>query len=678
VYEAIKIILPFGLELMTPQKWSWVGFRRTCSGFSRKKTWIGRSIIILIVLSLVIISSEVSVHSQELDTFPKWSRVEIEFTGPSSLGMGSPNPFQIQVDVTFTGPASQVFTVPAFYDGDGAGGLDGDIWKVRFSPNIAGTWTYITSSTEGSLNGLNGTFLVSDTNGCQTTVPGGLPNFACVGRLEYTGEHYLKFAEGPYWLKGGINEPEDFLDPEVNAGFGNKHAAIDYLAGTGINSMYLMLTNIDGDRRNIWPWVGNTQDEAKLNHERFDVAKLEDWENTFTYIQQKGLVLHIVFEDDSAWIGFNRSMYYREIVARFGHHNGLYWNLAEEYNEVYSADQMKDYAQILSNLDPYDHPITVHQQGGLNNWDPFVGDSRFDLTSFQTGDSPQNSPAVDWFAKVENSSRTIPVAFDESTRNLTSDERDMFRHIAWSIYTGGANFEVYTRLLGSSYLNFDLILEDLARARKYIDDLSFWEMRPKNELLLSGEGYVFTQSGETYLVYLPDGGSISLDLSGSESVFDAEWFNPRSGAIQSIGFVSGGAPYAISAPDSLDWVLLLKVVSPPQIISTPLTQGTVGQLYQYDVDASGDPIPTFDFVSAPQGMTIETRSGLIKWVPASNGEYAVEVQAENAAGSDSQNFTLKIIQPPTPTSKATIEPTPSKTPPPDIADIFIYIPVAQK
>jgi hypothetical protein len=119
-------------------------------------------------------------------------------------------------------------------------------------------------------------------------------------------------------------------------------------------------------------------------------------------------------------------------------------------------------------------------------------------------------------------------------------------------------------------------------------------------------------------------------------------------------------------------------VSPPQIISTPLTQGTVGQLYQYDVDASGDPIPTFDFVSAPQGMTIETRSGLIKWVPASNGEYAVEVQAENAAGSDSQNFTLKIIQPPTPTSKATIEPTPSKTPPPDIADIFIYIPVAQK
>ena len=659
---------------------SWVGFRRTSSGFSRKKTWIGRSIIILIVLSLVIISSDVSVHSQGLVTFPKWSKVEIQFTGPSSLGMGSPNPFQIEMDVTFTGPTSQIFTVPGFYDGDGAGGLDGDIWKVRFSPNTAGTWTYLTSSTEGSLNGLNGTFLVSNTSGCQTTMPGGLLNFACVGRLEYTGEHYLKFTEGPYWLKGGVNEPEDFLVPEVNAGFGSKFAAVDYLAGTGINSMYLMLTNVDGDRRNLWPWVGNTQDEAKLNHERFDVAKLEDWENTFTYIQQKGLVLHIVFEDDSAWTGFNRSMYYREIVARFGHHNGLYWNLAEEYNEAYSADQMKDYAQILSNLDPYDHPITVHQQGGLNNWDPFVGDSRFDLTSFQTGNSSQNGPAVDWFTKVENSSRTIPVAFDESTRNLTTAERDMFRHIAWSIYTGGANFEVYTRLLGSSYLDFDLILEDLARARKYIDDLSFWEMRPKNELLLSGEGYVFTQLDETYLVYLLDGGSISLILSGSESIFDAEWFNPRSGAIQSIGYVFGGAPYAFSAPDSLDWVLLLNVdqLSPPQIISTPPTQGTVDQLYLYDVDVNGFPMPTFNFVSTPLGMTINPTSGLIEWVPASNGEYVVDVQAENAAGSDSQKFTLMVVQPPSPTSKPTIEPIPTKKPPPNSVDNFIYLPVAQK
>ena len=142
VYEAIMILEPFGMEIFMLQIWSRVGFRRTNSGLSSKNTRIGRLIIVLIVLSFVIISSEVSVHSQELDTFPKWSKVEIEFTGPSSLGMGSPNPFQIELDVTFTGPTEQVFTVPGFYDGNGAGSLDGDIWKVRFSPNTAGIWTY--------------------------------------------------------------------------------------------------------------------------------------------------------------------------------------------------------------------------------------------------------------------------------------------------------------------------------------------------------------------------------------------------------------------------------------------------------------------------------------------------------------------------------------------------------
>ena len=52
-----------------PKKWSWVGFRRPYLDNSRERTWISRSVIILIVLPLVVILSEVSVHSQELDTF---------------------------------------------------------------------------------------------------------------------------------------------------------------------------------------------------------------------------------------------------------------------------------------------------------------------------------------------------------------------------------------------------------------------------------------------------------------------------------------------------------------------------------------------------------------------------------------------------------------------------------
>jgi hypothetical protein len=98
----------------------------------------------------------------------------------------------------------------------------------------------------------------------------------------------------------------------------------------------------------------------------------------------------------------------------------------------------------------------------------------------------------------------------------------------------------------------------------------------------------------------------------------------------------------------------------------------------YDVDSNGFPVPTFDLISAPPGMIINTTSGLIEWVPVNNGEFLVDIQAENAAGSDSQEFTIVVVQPPSPTSKPTIEPIPAITPPPDSEDNFIYLPVAKK
>lgn len=597
-----------------------------------------------ILVSFVWNSTWSSAAGREMVTYPRWTKVELEFLGPASLGMGEPNPFQILMQVEFTGPSSQVYTIPAFYDGDGAGGLDGNVWKARFSPDEAGTWTYLTSSDESSLDALSGSFQVSGNAGCQSTLSNGLPNFTCTGRLEYVGEQHLQFHNGDSWLKGGANEPEDFLVPGVNAGFSSKQAAVDFLANKGINSIYLMLDNIDGDRKNIWPWVGDTQAEAKINHERFDVARLAEWEDIFEMIQQRGLVLHIVFEDDSAWTGFNRQMYYREMVARFSHFNGLFWNLAEEYNEVYSANQMKGYAQILSDLDAYDHPLTVHQQGGLTNWEPFLGDSNFDLTSLQTSSEPQNDAAADWFKKVEDSGRTIPVAFDESTRLLNAAERDKFRHIAWSIYTGGANYEAYTRLGSAGYPEYEQIFADIGRARIFLSRLDFQKMSPSNDLLTSGGGYVLAELGETYLVYLHAGGSITLDLGADENKYDPIWFNPRDGAIIEIGQVFGGGEVEFNAPGANDWVLLLRVdhSTRPVITSDPETEAMQGEIYHYLVQASGEPAPFFSLLDSPTGMTINPGTGLIEWLPSSSGIFQVEVQAENKGGTDTQLYFLDV------------------------------------
>lgn len=505
------------------------------------------------------VPSEKPKATGSVGAFEKWSKVELQFTGPNSVGMDATNnPFKILVNITFIGPSGS-FVVPAFYDGNGSGGMDGDVWKVRFSPNAVGSWTFTSNSTDPILTGQTGTFDVISPTGCSAYIPGGLADFGCVGRLEWSGGHYLKFADGPYWIKGGEDDPEDFLAPGMTVGFASKEAAIDYLASKGVNSLYFMTNNVDGDGQNVWPWVGSTQSQAKANHEHFDVAKLAQWDQWLQYMQSKGVVLHLVLEDDSGWTGFNRQMYYREMIARFGYNNALIWNLAEEYNENYSSSQAKGFAQMIRDLDAYDHPIAIHNQGSLSNWSPFLGDDRFDITSFQTADSPQNAAAVTWFQNVEDSGRTIAVSFDE-TGKLDTSERVLARHIVWSVYTGGANYEIHTWPV-PSYADYDAHFQDMTRARGFIEALPFWEMRPINSLLTSGTGYVFAKSGEVYVTYLPSGGSLNLDLTSNTNSYDTEWFNPRDGSIISGSTVQGGQVLSFSAPDSNDWTLLLTKVS---------------------------------------------------------------------------------------------------------------------
>ena len=74
----------------------------------------------------------------DLGTVQKWEKLEVELQGPTSVGLSdTSNPFLIEVTATFSGPRAS-FAVPAFYSGDGAGGMDGDVWVARFSPNAVG------------------------------------------------------------------------------------------------------------------------------------------------------------------------------------------------------------------------------------------------------------------------------------------------------------------------------------------------------------------------------------------------------------------------------------------------------------------------------------------------------------------------------------------------------------
>jgi hypothetical protein len=71
----------------------------------------------------------------------------------------------------------------------------------------------------------------------------------------------------------------------------------------------------------------------------------------------------------------------------------------------------------------------------------------------------------------------------------------------------------------------------------------------------------------------------------------------------------------------------------------------VGAPFTYDVEATGDPAPTFSLTSSPAGMTIDSVTGVISWTPAPSqeGGRGVTVQATNSAGSADLSFSVRVM-----------------------------------
>ncbi len=569
-----------------------------------------------------------------------WHPATITFAGPeASEKASSPNPFlDIRLEVVFSGPANQKYVVPGFFDGDERGGSKGRVWRVRFVPDTAGQWRYKASFRTGpgiaiqlspdageplAIPNLSGSFSVSPRDPKA-------PGFLKWGRLGYVGKHYLKFQDGPYWIRGGVDSPENFLayagfgrteprhnyadhisdwregDPDWNNGKGRGIiGALNYLASQHVNSIYFLTMNLGGDGQDVWPWTSPIDPRGNPNNDNlhFDMGKLRQWEIVFAHAQRLGIALHVVLNEaeeankrelDNGELGPERKLYYREMIARFGHHLALQWNLCEEYNIAFDfgPDRLRSFAEYIRALDPYDHPITVHSAGDPVEALRFTyGDARFDLTSIQCNQQPIHEVTEAIYRETEKAGRPLPVSLDEFTVDrgqrasfLPADHAEGHRREKiWPIYFSGGMIEfILEDLLGvESFKKPELekMWQYVWYARHFMEEhLPFWEMEPADELAQGGDvlpvgigsgrtislgPQVFAKRGEVYAVYLPTCSSTgTLDLTDLSGLAKQRWLNPRTGVFEgNPKTVTGGARLELghppSAPD-LDWVVLIE------------------------------------------------------------------------------------------------------------------------
>ena len=499
-------------------------------------------------------------------------------------------------------------------------------------------------------DGMRGTIQIAPSNKTGT-------DFRARGRLQYVGRRYLRFAgTGEYFLKAGTDSPETLLayadfdgtrtaakpgtrafvgtdglhryephvpdwragDPTWGDGRGKGLiGALNYLASRGANAVSFLTYNAGGDGDNVWPFV------ARADKLHYDVSKLDQWQIVFDHAQQKGLYLHFKLQEtenddhargsgearkaaavpealDGGDMGPERTLYLRELIARYGYLLALNWNLGEENTQT--PEQQRQMAAFIRSTDPYGHNTVVHTYPNEQDkvYFPLLG-----AQSVLTGASLQNAydathaRTVQWVVASERAGRPWVVANDEQgSANLGVppdpgfagwtglDEKgnpvrtlhDIRKYTLWgNLMGGGAGVEYYFGYLPP---HSDLDLEDFRSreqtweyARIALDffrtqKVPFWDMRPADALVGNADHdntrYCLARRGQLYLIYLPRGGSADLDLSGAAGEFSVHWFDPRAGGglkQGSVRMLKGGSRVSLGAPPAPadeDWLAVVR------------------------------------------------------------------------------------------------------------------------
>jgi CubicO group peptidase (beta-lactamase class C family) len=476
-------------------------------------------------------------------------------------------------------------------------------------------------------------------------------DFRARGRLDPVGEHYFKFrGDGRYFFKVGVDAPESTLayrdfdaTPETRCGLAGIHdwaphkgdfdprarvyawgpqrerghamlGMVRYLATSGVNAFSFLTFSVGGDTCNVFPHkmaisatdyvalpTAAGQRARQWNEgiikDRFDVSKLDQWGRVFAYADTQGLFLHFKLTEienfalmDGGKLGRERSLYLRELIARFGHHLALNWNIGEENR--HAVDDLIAVSRHIRDLDAYGHPIVLHSVPQEKwRYAPLIGRGLIDSLSIQGqgADFHDVSPDIlEWRSQSAGGGERWAVSIDESggadngvaldaawaTKNIApgtlikpDNRADVRRKLIWgAMLSGGAGAEFY---YGYRTGCTDMECEDhRSRATKLADGaaaIQFFDahletlapyLRPIHGLLPEaghfGAADALRVTPTRYVIYVPEGTKPArLNIEHYPGRYVIGWYDPvRGGSLQpgSLPDVAGGDVRELGTP----------------------------------------------------------------------------------------------------------------------------------
>ena len=389
------------------------------------------------------------------------------------------------------------------------------VWQVGFTPPKAGEWvldvSFVTGSnvaidpeaTSKSAEYFDGHSLSFIAHNVETHPAG--TDFRLKGFLQDKQNRYLEFSEtGDFFIKTGAGSPENLLayadfDGTYDVG-GTPYPALgedqlhefaphvkdwetgdptwgaqgkgkgliglaNYYESVGVNAQYIVTMNIEGDGQDVFPYVSHTDPYV------FDVSKLSQWQRVFRAFNARGILIDMLLTEteNESWFeamdgdvvgqdfSDSRKLYYREMVARFGHLNGLVFNLGEEngvvgnsgqdpYRQPTSTAQRRAFAKYIRELDSFDHAVVSHNwpDSEADTYGPLLGEADFSGISLQAH-YDYYKRVFDWTEKSEAAGRGWIVTVDEPLGweygarpdDEVEDHRREIEGVLWPVLMGG-------------------------------------------------------------------------------------------------------------------------------------------------------------------------------------------------------------------------------------------------
>jgi Protein of unknown function (DUF4038)/Domain of unknown function (DUF5060)/Putative collagen-binding domain of a collagenase len=552
-----------------------------------------RTLSAAIALSAFLCVSSLPAHDAAAEDVPRWGHFEATFTSAARYA----NPVQEnELRVTFRSPSNETRIVRGFWDG-------GAIWRVRFSPDEIGEWTFVTAASTASDSGLH-----ARTGRLRVTAARGSTPFDRHGPIRVAPDHRsLQHADGTpfFWLADTawngvlLSTPDEwrhYLRERVRQRF----TAVQWVATQ-------FRASPDGDRQKALAFSG--RDQIAI-----DPAFFRRLDEKLTALNQAGLLgvpvlLWAIGGGSNPAINPGYSLPEEQaillaqyMVARWQAHD-VAWILPGDGD--YRGEKAEKWKRIGRAVfgDGSHAPVLLHP-GGMH-WvlQEFRHEPWLDIHGYQSGHGDDDKtlawmtegpPARDWTVTPHRPFINLEPPYEHhlayQSRTPISPHT-VRRAVYWSLLnapTAGVSYGGHGvwgwddgTKLPTDHPNTGMPLpwkqaltmpgaEQMAHVAAFFTSVEFWRLRPAPDVLAEQPGaqsprrFIAAAAAsaaapgryELVVLYTPEDRAIRVKTDMLPNG-RASWLDPRTGTRTIARGVPDGAVTTFETPAEGDWVLVV-------------------------------------------------------------------------------------------------------------------------